>query len=132
MRKQLVILGFCFATAVSALSGQTPDPIVRFNTTLGNIDVQLSPGDAPLNVANFLSYVNSGAYTTSIFHRSVPGFIIQGGGYDIVDGTLEAIPAGTSVVNEFKLSNVRGTIAFAKLSGEPNSGHEPMVFQPGR
>ena len=128
MRKLPFIFGLYFAAAVSALSGQTPDPIVRFSTTLGNIDVQLSPGDAPLNVANFLSYVNAGDYTASIFHRSVPGFIIQGGGYDIVNGSLEAIPTQTPVTNEFKLSNVRGTISFAKVGGEPNSATNQFFF----
>ena len=116
MRKSLVILGLYFVAAVSALSGQTPDPVVRFATTLGNIDVQLSPADAPLNVANFLSYVDAGSYNGSFIHRSVPGFVIQGGGYTFVNGSVDTITTQAAVVNEFKLSNVRGTIAMA-LSG---------------
>src|ERR1700691_5477792 len=51
-----------------------------FNTTLGTIPVLLTPATTPLTVANFLTYVSQGAYTNSIVHRSVPGFIWQTGG----------------------------------------------------
>ena len=61
-----------------ALFSQTvTGPSITFNTSLGAINVTLFPGDAPINVANFLSYVNSGAYNNSFIHRSVPSFIIQ-------------------------------------------------------
>ena len=56
-------------------------PTVRFHTNLGDIDVTLLTTVAPRTVANFLGYVNRGAFNNSIFHRSVPGFVIQGGGY---------------------------------------------------
>ena len=128
MRKHLLIFGLYFAAAVCALSGQTPDPVVRFTTTLGNIDVQLSPADAPLNVANFLSYVDAGSYNGSFIHRSVPGFVIQGGGYLFVNGEVEAIPTQPAVVNEFKLSNVRGTIAMALAGSDPNSATDEWFF----
>ena len=128
MRKHLAILGLSFVATVSALSGQTPDPVVRFATTLGNIDVQLSPADAPLNVANFLSYVDAGSYNGSFIHRSVPGFIIQGGGYLYVNGQVEAISTQPPVMNEFKLSNVRGTIAMALVGTDPNSATDQWFF----
>ena len=98
-------------------------------TSLGNINVQLAPTAAPNNVANFLSYVNSGAYTNSIIHRSVPGFIIQGGGYTVSAGpVINAITTQAPVVNEFNLSNVRGTLAMAKLSNSPNSATSQWFF----
>ena len=128
MRKHLVILGLYFAAAVSVLPAQTPDPIVRFSTSLGNIDVQLSPSDAPLNVANFLNYVDAGSYNGSFIHRSIPGFVIQGGGFDFVNGEPVEIPTNSPVVNEFKLSNVRGTIAFAKVGSDPNSATDQWFF----
>ena len=128
MTKYLVIFGLYFAGALGALSGQTPDPVVRFATSLGNIDVQLSPADAPLNVANFLSYVDAGSYNGSFIHRSVPGFVIQGGGYLFVNGQVEMITTQSPVANEFKLPNVRGTIAMALVGSDPNSATDQWFF----
>lgn len=93
---------------------------VKIQTAKGVIGIELFDTAAPLTVANFLSYVNSGAYNNSIIHRSMPGFIIQGGGFT---NSLGAISATAPVVNEFSAdrSNVRGTIAMAKFAGDPNS-----------
>lgn len=101
------------------LSGAT---IVEFQTVLGNFEVNLFDQTTPATVTNFLNYVNNGAYTDSIFHRVEPGFVLQGGGFTY-DGSLpfNDVPANPAVVNEPELSNVRGTIAMAKLSGDPNS-----------
>lgn len=98
--------------------------IVRIQTVLGNIDVVLYDDEAPLTVANFLRYASSGAYSSSFIHRSMPGFVIQGGGYICTSTTCgQKIPTGLPVVNEFSTSrsNLRGTIAMAKVSGDPNS-----------
>src|SRR2546426_11136479 len=87
---------------------------VRFQTNLGAIDVALLTDSAPATVANFLKYVNRGSFTNSFFHRSVPGFVIQGGGYQFENSPKE-IPADPPVRNEFRVSNTRGTLAMAKL-----------------
>lgn len=98
---------------------------VRLLTALGPIDIALYDTEAPLTVANFLSYVNSSAYNNSFIHRSVPGFIIQGGGYtwNSEANKVATIPALAPVQNEFSAtrSNVRGTIAMAKVGNDPNS-----------
>jgi cyclophilin family peptidyl-prolyl cis-trans isomerase len=98
---------------------------VRMQTTLGPIDVVLYDTAAPRTVANFLTYVNSGAYKNSFIHRSVPGFVIQGGGFawDDASATVVNVPVNSPVANEFSVtrSNVRGTIAMAKLGSDPNS-----------
>lgn len=108
-----------------ALSGQT----VRFETNVGNINVQLLPADTPKTVANFLQYLNSGAFNGSFIHRSVPGFIFQGGGFTWSDSAGPvAIPSNAPVVNEFKISNTRGTIAMAKLGSDPNSATNQWFF----
>jgi cyclophilin family peptidyl-prolyl cis-trans isomerase len=103
----------------------TQATMVRLHTVLGPVDIELFDTDAPLTVANFLSYVGSGAYSNSFIHRSVPGFVIQGGGYtwDSATSSVKKIPAGPPVVNEFSAnrSNVRGTVAMAKVAGDPNS-----------
>lgn len=116
--------------AASAVWAQTtvPAPVVRFLTNIGNIDVTLTPAAAPLTVANFLTYVNSGAYASSIIHRSVPGFVIQGGGYQLVAGVPTAITALPNVLNEYNVANTRGTIAMAKVDGDPNSANSQWFF----
>ncbi|MFO0504076.1 MAG: peptidylprolyl isomerase, partial [Acidobacteriota bacterium] len=103
-------------------------PTVRFNTSLGEIDVLLLPGSAPATVQNFLNYVRRGTYNNSIFHRSVPGFIIQGGGFTFSSGTFRALAADPPVRNEFRTSNSRGTIAMAKLGNNPNSATNQWFF----
>ena len=104
------------------LAGQAT--VVRLQTSLGTIDVELYDSLAPLTVANFLRYVNSGAYNNSFIHRSVPGFIVQGGGYvwDNSNGAT-AVAVSAAVANEYGAarSNLRGTIAMAKVGGNPNS-----------
>ena len=104
--------------------------LVRFDTVLGAIDVELFDDDAPLTVANFLNYVNDGDYTDSIIHRSAPGFVIQGGGFQ---ATLPPAPIAKDapVENEPGLSNVRGTIAMAKLPGDPDSATSEWFFNLG-
>ena len=121
-------LGACIPLLLPPLcqiaSGQT----VQFATNLGNINVQLLPASAPKTVANFLAYVNGGTYTNSIVHRSVPAFIWQGGGYQLQTGGIARIPANAPVVNEFGISNTRGTLAMAKLGNDPNSATNEWFF----
>lgn len=104
------------------LAGQAT--VVRLQTALGAVDIALFDNEAPLTVANFLSYVNSGAYNNSFIQRSIPFFVIQGGGYIMDSATgLRQITAGPPVANEFSASrsNLRGTIAMSKVSGNPDS-----------
>ena len=98
-----------------ALSCQVAEATdVRFNTTFGEFEAELFDMAAPNTVANFLNYVRDGDYQDSIIHRSVPGFVIQGGGF-FTDGSQ--VPADPPIATELGLSNVRGTIATA-TSGE--------------
>ena len=94
--------------------------VVRITTPQGAFDVQTLDEAVPANATNFLSYVTSGSYDGAIFHRYEPGFVLQGGSvYD--DGT--PVPTFDPVADEpSPLSNVRGTLAFARLGGDPNSG----------
>jgi cyclophilin family peptidyl-prolyl cis-trans isomerase len=120
MRSLLALLSLVLVFSVRDTHATT----VRLETTQGNIEIELFDNDAPRTVANFLSYVNKGAYNNTFIHRSVPGFVIQGGGYTFTDaagvGNVSRDPA---IVNEFSRSrsNVRGTIAMAKIGGDPNS-----------
>src|SRR5688572_21082912 len=111
------------AVAMTALFAPAANAtIVQFQTVLGPFEVNLYDQSTPATVANFLAYVNAGAYDNAVVHRVVNGFIVQGGGFTY-EGTetLAGIVENAPVVNEPKFSNVRGTIAMAKLSGNANS-----------
>lgn len=84
--------------------------------------------DTPATQANFLNYVNDGDFTDVLMHRSVSGFVLQGGGFDT---DLVAIPTDAPVVNEFGRSNLRGTIAMAKVGDDPNSATSQFFFNLG-
>jgi peptidyl-prolyl cis-trans isomerase A (cyclophilin A) len=87
--------------------------VVNFNTSLGSFDVSLDDAAAPVTVANFMSYVQSGAYEGTVIHRSVQNFVIQGGGfYD----NFAAVVTQAPIVNETGLPNVRGTLAMARTA----------------
>ncbi len=101
--------------------------IVRFATSEGDIDVELLASAAPASVANFLSYANAGSYNNSFIHRSVPSFVIQGGGYAIANGKEITIAQNAAIAGEHTLSNTRGTLSFA-LSTGPNSATNEWFF----
>jgi cyclophilin family peptidyl-prolyl cis-trans isomerase len=109
------------ATAFLDASGMASATMVRFDTSLGPIDIELLDADAPRTVANFLGYVRRGAYQNTIIHRAVTGFVIQGGGYAVP--SLAHIATDPPVANEFSAtrSNLRGTVAMAKLGSSPDS-----------
>ena len=119
IRQRLVIhlLILCLLALPTAVLAQN----VVIETPLGDIEIELLEEDAPKTVANFLKYIESDSYNKSFIHRSVPGFIIQGGGFYFVDNAANAITTFEPVENEFKVSNTRGTVAMAKLSNQPDS-----------
>ncbi len=104
-----------------SLSVSAVAQVVRFETDFGNIDMAMRADVAPLTVQNFLNYVNDGDFDETIFHRAISGFIVQGGVFRLNGNRLVEIPEDSSVQNEFNLSNTRGTVAMAKLGGQPNS-----------
>jgi peptidyl-prolyl cis-trans isomerase A (cyclophilin A) len=106
--------------------------VVEFQTVLGNFEVNLYDNATPETVANFLNYVNNGRFTNSIFHRNVPGFVTQGGGFTFdMAMPLNDVPAFPPVVNEPVYANVRGTIAMAKVGGDPDSATSQFFFNLG-
>ena len=94
-------------------------PVVQFETTAGNIVIELNQEKAPITVANFIDYVESGHYDGTIFHRVIDGFMIQGGG---MDSQMDEKRTGTPIKNEADngLANKVGTIAMARTS-DPHS-----------
>jgi len=103
--------------------GAAPKPKVKLTTSLGVIIMELEPDAAPRTVENFLKYVKKGQYKGTIFHRVIPGFMIQGGGYVDYLGKKRTEP---SIQNEADramaagLKNKRGTLAMARTP-DPHS-----------
>jgi cyclophilin family peptidyl-prolyl cis-trans isomerase len=139
--RPLSTLGLCFCAAVAVTAVAADDAratTVRFTSNVGTFDVDLFDTLTPLTVANFLSYVNAGLYNDSFIHRSVPGFVVQGGGYYINNASISPVPTFPPIYNEFYSEqaalpagthiNVRGTIAMAKIYGEPNSATSQFFF----
>lgn len=120
--KNNLLLGVCLLTLILCLSHSVKATVVEVRTVVGDFQVNLFDDVTPQTVNNFLDYVNSGAYANNVVHRSVPGFVIQMGGFTYNNAfPLDSVATGTPVNNEPELSNLRGTIAMAKLSGNPNS-----------
>ncbi len=92
---------------------------VRMTTSLGDILLELNPEKAPATVENFISYVKSGHYDGTLFHRVIEDFMIQGGG---LDQDMQNKPTNASIQNEADngLSNLDSTIAMAR-TGDPHS-----------
>jgi peptidyl-prolyl cis-trans isomerase A (cyclophilin A) len=116
-------LGLAAQLAPSSTAGETPPapgPKVLLHTSLGDITLELYPDKAPKSVANFLQYVRDGFYDGTVFHRAIPGYLVQGGLY-----TRELQPKRThpAIASEADngLSNLRGTVAVAR-GADPGSG----------
>jgi peptidyl-prolyl cis-trans isomerase A (cyclophilin A) len=101
-----------------------------------DIDFLLFRERTPITIANFLGYVNRGDYTNMIVHRLVPGFVIQGGGFTIVNGadggiSADSVATQPTIRNEFGVSNTLGTISMAKLGGNPDSATSQWFISTG-
>jgi cyclophilin family peptidyl-prolyl cis-trans isomerase len=111
-----------WSSLVFAAPAARANVVVVMQSVFGPIEIELFDGVAPLTVANFLGYVDGSAYDQSLIHRSLTGFVIQGGGYRLSGNQLLAVASNPpTVMNEPGLSNVRGTVAMAKVGGQPNS-----------
>ena len=91
----------------------TKNPTVRLSTSMGDVTIELYPEQAPVSVSNFLAYVDSDFYNGTVFHRVIPGFMIQGGGFTAEMGQK---PTRAAIKNEADngLLNTRGTLAMAR------------------
>lgn len=99
-------------------------PTARFTTLAGAFSVKMFLADAPGTVNNFLAYANAGRWDNTFFHRSIPDFVAQGGGYTIDrESNIHDVPAFDPIVNEFGRAPLRGTIAMAKIPAEDDMGN---------
>lgn len=113
---QLIIL---FSGLLLSSHLMAANPSVNINTNHGNIVVELDAQKAPISTKNFLMYVDSGFYSNTLFHRVIPGFMIQGGGFT---KAFRQKPTDAPIQNEANngLKNTRGTVAMARTN-DPNS-----------
>ncbi len=107
------------AGASAAGSDSRSSNMVKFSTSLGDILIEMLPDEAPLSVDNFLEYVNSGFFDGTIFHRVIPGFVIQGGG---MEPGMQQKPTRDPIKNEADngLRNLIATLSMARTN-DPDS-----------
>ena len=121
MRILSVLILFLFTVVSPVLAGNEPStgPRVFIETSEGKIQLELHPQKAPKTVDNFLTYVRSGFYDGTVFHRVIPDFMIQGGGFTV---DMARKTCGRPIENEAGngLKNGRGTIAMARTA-DPHS-----------
>lgn len=95
-------------------------PHVLLTTTMGNIELELNDQQAPISTKNFITYVEQGFYNNTIFHRVIPGFMIQGGGFD---SNMQTKSTRAAIANEAEngLKNTLGTIAMARTADKDSA-----------
>ena len=116
---RLFMIGALLSLTLNAYAADTAKPRVRMVTSMGAIELELDRARAPQTVANFLQYAESGFYNGTLFHRVIPNFMIQGGGF--APGMRQK-PTRAPIKNEANngLKNTAGTIAMAR-TGDPHS-----------
>ena len=118
MTRRAALAGLTLAALASPVFADTA-PQVKFDTSLGSFVVEVYPDKAPKTVENFLLYVKTKQYDGTIFHRVIPNFMVQGGGYNAkYEEKIARPPIPLEAQNGLK--NETGTIAMARTS-EPNS-----------
>ncbi|OIQ02995.1 MAG: hypothetical protein COS82_08665 [Zetaproteobacteria bacterium CG06_land_8_20_14_3_00_59_53] len=120
MKRIIATLALCAGLLLSGTPAQAGDKVnVKMTTSMGVIELQLDAERAPETVANFVRYAKEGFYNGTVFHRVIPNFMIQGGGFT---PNLSQKATHASIVNEADndLRNTTGTIAMARTS-DPHS-----------
>jgi len=123
MFRRLITIAIAAVGISIGVQAHAANPQVDLDTTAGKIRIELDPAAAPKTVENFLAYVKAKHYDGTQFHRVIPGFMIQGGGFS---SDFKQKPTRPPIANEAEqsskagLTNVPGTIAMAR-TGDPNS-----------
>ena len=123
LKKILVIMACGLPILCAGVAGAAEpaarNPVVLMETSLGNVKLELFAKEAPISIKNFLDYVASGFYDGTVYHRVIPNFMIQGGGFT---PDMKQKPTAPPINNEADngLSNTRGTVAMARTN-DPQS-----------
>ena len=125
IRALVAAVGVGLLALLGATSATAQGTMVRVHTTQGPIDLKLLDTEAPITVANFLAYLRGGDYTDVMFHRLARSFVLQGGGFrwPAAGSCCPGVTSRGTIQNEFSAtrSNLRGTVAMAKVGSNPNS-----------
>jgi cyclophilin family peptidyl-prolyl cis-trans isomerase len=135
---KMLLNGLVLALLLAARDG-IAGTLAQFRMPEGEIDVELLDQDKPVTVRNFINLVKAGAYQNTFFHRCITNFIIQGGGFYTTNRNDSStllyvgnVPSFGPITNEYsvgrKYSNVFGTLAMAKIAGDPNSATSQWFF----
>jgi peptidyl-prolyl cis-trans isomerase A (cyclophilin A) len=128
LRRTLTALTVSLAIGLLAIpaGAASKNPTVMMETSLGKITIELFQKDAPISVKNFLSYVKDGFYNGAIFHRVIPGFMVQGGGFA---AGMKEKPTRAPIRNEAAngLKNDRGTIAMARTANPDSAAAQFFI-----
>ncbi|QHB34324.1 peptidylprolyl isomerase A [Yersinia canariae] len=119
-RTLVTFIALCSLSAVTPAALAAGEPHVLLTTSAGNIELELNSQKAPVSTQNFVDYVNNGYYNNTIFHRVIPGFMIQGGGFT---ADFKQKTAKTPIKNEADngLRNLRGTISMARTADKDSA-----------
>ena len=127
-RRSLTALTILLTLSLFALpaGAVSKNPTVLMETSLGNVTIELFQKDAPISVKNFLSYVKDGFYNGTVFHRVIPGFMVQGGGFTsgMKEKTTKA-PIRNEAANGLK--NDRGTLAMARTANPDSASAQFFI-----
>ncbi len=125
-RIMMVFAVLCLSAGIASAAEVKKNPVVEMDTSLGKIKIELYEKEAPISVKNFLEYAKSGFFTDTTFHRVIPGFMIQGGGYT---ADRKKKPANAAIKNEAAngLKNDRGTISMARTSAPDSATSEFFI-----
>lgn len=127
MKKTIITLLLLMTSSLGFAADKVPaHPHIEMETTLGTIKLELDGRQAPITVAHILKLVESGFYDGTVFHRVIPGFMAQGGGYT---PNLKRKETDDTIPNESGngMTNVRGTIAMAR-TGDPHSANSQFFI----
>ena len=127
MKKLLYLLPALALVFIPACGPSVPNPMVEIDTSMGKIKVELYQDKAPVSVKNFLRYVDEKHYDGTIFHRVIPDFMVQGGGFE--PGMNERKDTHAPIENESSngVANERGTLAMARTN-KPNSATDQFFI----
>ncbi|MDU7768315.1 MAG: peptidylprolyl isomerase, partial [Serratia marcescens] len=119
-RTLVTFVALCSLTAMAPAALAAGETHVMLTTSAGNIELALDSQKAPVSTQNFVDYVNSGYYNNTIFHRVIPGFMIQGGGFT---ADMQQKSSKAPIKNEADngLRNLRGTISMARTADKDSA-----------
>jgi peptidyl-prolyl cis-trans isomerase A (cyclophilin A) len=119
-RTLVTFVALCSLTAMTPAAFAAGETHVMLTTSAGNIELALDSQKAPVSTKNFVDYVNSGYYNNTVFHRVIPGFMVQGGGFT-ADMQQKSTQAPIKNEADNGLRNLRGTISMARTADKDSA-----------